>query len=99
MSLLINPWNGIHLGAVNKKLWKCYLGWLGLLNLKKKKYSLSILCLVCCKKARVLLSCNIVAPTDFGSWSELQRDAISANDASKNSDGRQNSYQKQKSLQ
>ena len=28
-----------------------------------------------------MVSCNDVAPTDFGSWSELQRDAIQANDA------------------
>ena len=29
----------------------------------------------------VLINWNNVAPTDFGSWSELQRDTISANDA------------------
>ena len=31
------------------------------------------------------ISCNNVAPTDFGSWSEIQRDAIPADDTKRES--------------
>ena len=50
----------------------------------------------------IKVSCNNVARTDFGRWSELQHGAILATTIMmqyKNSDWRQNSYQNQKRLQ